>query len=69
MPLMFKDDLCYMGGVLGSNEVRSRNPIFDHFFEQLKPYIGNNDNVGPKSVVYQHEAATLHIPTQNNSEM
>ncbi|XP_023224270.1 translation machinery-associated protein 16-like [Centruroides sculpturatus] len=42
MALVFKHDFGYMVTMAGLNEVQLRRTIFDHFIEQLGPYIGNN---------------------------
>lgn len=55
MPLLFKYDFERKSAAAGSNESQSSSPIFDHFLEQLRTYIGNN--------------TTLYIPTENNSEV
>lgn len=39
MPLVFKRDFGHMAD---TNESQSRNPSFDHFIKQLRPYISNN---------------------------
>ncbi|GFV85438.1 uncharacterized protein TNCV_3772621 [Trichonephila clavipes] len=55
----------------GSDVVQPGRPIFDDFFQHLKPYIGNNTaNVvipnGQAFVAYPHRPMTLHSPTKNS---
>ncbi|GFV54743.1 hypothetical protein TNCV_3844621 [Trichonephila clavipes] len=53
----------------GSDVVQSGRPIFDDFFQDLWPYIGNNTasvQNGQAFVAYPHRPMTLHSPTENS---
>lgn len=54
MSLMFKYGFGHTGAAAGSNKAKSGFPIFDHFLEQLAPYIDKNVANVDFQVVHRH---------------